>query len=38
MKELKDVKDKYDFFLMIYERGVKELVPFYKVRVKRSKE
>ena len=31
IKELKDVQEKYDFFLMIYEQGVKEYVPFYKV-------
>ena len=30
IKELKDMQDKYDFFLMIYEQhGVKKYVPFW---------
>ena len=37
-KELKDVQEKYDLFLMIYEQGVKEYVPFYKVKEKSKKE
>ena len=37
MKELKDVQDKYDLFLMLYEQGVKEYVPFYKVKEKGKK-
>ena len=37
IKELKEVQDKYDLFLMIYE-GVKEYVPFYKGKEKRKKK
>ena len=37
MKELKDVQKKYDLFLMIYEQGVKEYFPFYKVKEKVKK-
>ena len=37
MKELKDVQEKYDLFLMIYEQGVKEYIPFYKVKEKEKK-
>ena len=36
IKELKDVQEKYDYFLIIYEQGVKEYVPFYEVK-KRQK-
>ena len=32
MKELKDVQEKYDLFLMTYEQGVKEYAPFYKIK------
>ena len=38
MKELKEVHEKYDFFLMIQEQGVKEYVPFYKVKEKGIKQ
>ena len=38
MKELKDVQEKYDLFLMIYEQGVKEYVPSYKVKENFLKE
>ena len=38
MKELKDVQEKYDFFLMIYKRGVKKYVPFDQVKEKGKKE
>ena len=34
MKELRDVKEKYDLFLMLYEQGVKKYTPIYKVEVK----
>ena len=34
MKELKDVQEKYDFFLMIYERAVKK---FYQAEEKGKK-
>ena len=37
MKELKDIKEKYDLFLMIYEQEVKEYIPFYKVKEKGEK-
>ena len=37
IKELKDVQEKYDLFLMIYEQGVKEYVPYYKVKKKKVK-
>ena len=33
-----DVQEKYDLFLMIYEQGVKEYVPFYKVKEKGLKK
>ena len=36
IKELNDVQEKYDLFLMIYEQGVKEYVPFYKVKGKKK--
>ena len=32
MKELKDMQEKYDFFLNIYEQGVKKYITFYKVK------
>ena len=32
VKELKEVQEKYDLFLMTYEQGVKEYIPFYKVK------
>ena len=32
MKKLNDVQKKYDFFLMIYEQGVKVYVLFRKVK------
>ena len=32
MNELKDVQWKFDFFLMLYEQGVKEYVPFYQMK------
>ena len=38
IKELKDVQEKYNLFLMIYEQGVKENVPFYKVKEKGKKK
>ena len=38
MKELKDVQEKYDLFLIIYEQGVKEYIPFYKVKEKGKKK
>ena len=31
-----DVQEKYDFFLVIYEQGVKEYIPFYKVKEKKG--
>ena len=31
MKELKDVQEKYNLFMMIYKQGVNEYAPFYKV-------
>ena len=31
-KKLKDVQEKYDLFLMIYEQGVKKYVPFYRIK------
>ena len=34
IQELKDVQEKYDLFLMIYEQGVKEYVSFNKVKEK----
>ena len=37
IKELKDVQEKYDLFLMIYEQGIKEYVTFYKVKEKGKK-
>ena len=38
MKELKDVQERYDFFPMIYEQGVKEYVPNYNVKEKLKKK
>ena len=38
MKELKYMQDKYDFFLMTYEKGVKEYVSFYIEKEKRKKK
>ena len=38
MKELKDIQEKYDLFLMIYGQGVMEYIPFYKVKEKGKKE
>ena len=38
MKELKGIQEKYDFFLMIYEQGIKEYATFYKVKEKDKKE
>ena len=37
MKELKDVQDNYDIFL-IHTQGVKESVTFYKRKEKRKKK
>ena len=37
IKELKDIQEKYDLFLMIYEQGINEYVLFYKVREKGEK-
>ena len=37
IKELKDVQEKYNLFLMMYEQGVGKYVPFYKVKGKGKK-
>ena len=38
MKELKDVQEKYDLFLMIYKQGVKEYAPFPKQKTTGEKK
>ena len=38
MKELKEVQEKYDLFLMMYKQGVKEYIPFYMVKEKGKKD
>ena len=38
IKELKDMQEKYDFFLRIYEQRVKKCVTFYKVKEREKKE
>ena len=37
IKELKDVQEKCDILLMIYEQEGKECIPFYKVKEKKKK-
>ena len=37
IEDKQDVQEKYDLFLMIYDQGVKEYVPFYKVKEKGKK-
>ena len=38
MMKLKDMQEKYDFFLRIYKQGVKEYIPFYELKEKGIKE
>ena len=37
MKGLNEMQEKYDFFLKIFDQGVKEYVPFYKGKEKEKK-
>ena len=38
MKESRDVQEKYELFLIIYEQRVREYVPFYQVKERGKKE
>ena len=38
IKELKDLQEKHDLFLLIYEQGVKKYVPSYKRKKKIKKK